>query len=73
MSDFDRKLKAAADAWVEKEAGRRADSPSPSPELDARVKALLAGKNGKETIGMKQGKTGKGGRPCSPRRSFSSS
>jgi len=59
MSDFDRKLKAAADAWVEKEAGQLADSPSPSPELDARVKALLAREKGKETIEMKKGKTGK--------------
>ena len=59
MSEFDKRLKAAADRYEERTAGE--DTPGCSAELDKRVEDMLARRDetGKERIGMKTGKNRK--------------
>ena len=53
MSEFDKRLKAAAERYEEKVSGDTA--PGCSAELDRRVEEILArhGETGRERIGMK--------------------
>ncbi len=60
MSEFDKRLKAAAERYEEKPAGDI--TPGCSAELDRRVEDMLArgGETGKERIGMKTNESRKG-------------